>query len=184
MRRWTIYDEKEGKEIRLTPRQIEIIKNIQNHRYAEPGYNDETEYIPYFSGEVSVLPWSDREPPKSHFTPSKGERRTINKILKGIREGRYKPRGRGWSSSCVGEKKERPMYDMWENEGEERKNAPPNLMAPKMPLPGNHVITTSPCRPQRNVQPARGVPPQRVREARLGAGSPGGPVLHLLPPHT
>ena len=69
MRRWTIYDEKEGKEIRLTPRQIEIIKNIQNHRYAEPGYNDETEYIPYFSGEVSVLPWSDREPPKSHFTP-------------------------------------------------------------------------------------------------------------------
>lgn len=90
---WTIYDEKEGKEIHLTPRQIEIIKNIQNHRYAEPGYNDETEYIPYFSGEASVLPWVGSEPPKSHFTPSKGERRTINKILKGIREGRYKPRG-------------------------------------------------------------------------------------------
>ncbi|KAK8830975.1 hypothetical protein WA577_003675 [Blastocystis sp. JDR] len=123
--RWTIYDEKEGKEIHLTPRQIEIIKNIQNHRYAEPGYNDETEYIPYFSGEASVLPWVGSEPPKSHFTPSKGERRTINKILKGIREGRYKPR----------EKKERAMYDMWASEGQERKNAPPSLMAPKLPLP-------------------------------------------------
>lgn len=61
---WTIYDEKEGKEIHLTPRQIEIIQNIQNHRYAEPGYNDETEYIPYFSGEASVLPWVGSEPPK------------------------------------------------------------------------------------------------------------------------
>ena len=28
------------------------------------------------------------------------------------------------------------MNEMWENEGEERKNGPPNLMAPKLPLPG------------------------------------------------
>ena len=27
--RWTIYDEKEGKEIHLTPRQISIIRNLQ-----------------------------------------------------------------------------------------------------------------------------------------------------------
>lgn len=89
---WTIYDEKEGKEIRLTPRQIAIIQNIQNHQYAEPGYNDETEYIPYFSGEVSVMPWSDPPATKASFIPSKWERRTVNKIVKGIREGRFKPR--------------------------------------------------------------------------------------------
>lgn len=28
------------------------------------------------------------------------------------------------------------MYDMWASEGQERKNAPPSLMAPKLPLPG------------------------------------------------
>ena len=128
--RWTIYDEKEGKEIHLTPRQIEIIKNIQNHPYAQPGYNDETEYIPYFSGEVSELPWSDPAPTKTSFTSSKWERRSINKILKGLKEGRYKPR----------EKKERPLYEMWEKEGETRANAPPNLMAPKMPLPGIYEL--------------------------------------------
>ena len=90
--RWTIYDEKEGKESHLTPRQISIIRNLQNHRYAEPGYNDETEYIPYFSGEVSVLPWSDPPPSKDAFIPSKWERLKVNEILVGILEGRYKPR--------------------------------------------------------------------------------------------
>ena len=28
------------------------------------------------------------------------------------------------------------MYDMGASEGQERKNAPPSLMAPKLPLPG------------------------------------------------
>ena len=28
------------------------------------------------------------------------------------------------------------MYDMWASEGQERKNASPSLMAPKLPLPG------------------------------------------------
>ena len=89
--RWTIYDEKEGKEIHLTPRQISIIRNLQNHRYAEPGYNDETEYIPYFSGEVSVLPWSESLS-KASFVPSRWERLKVNEIIRGIQEGRYKPR--------------------------------------------------------------------------------------------
>ena len=89
---WTIYDEKEGKEIKLTPRQIAIIRNIQSHRFAEAGYNDETEYVPYFSGEVSELPWIDAPPVKSSFIPSKWERRTVNQIVKRIRSGRYKPR--------------------------------------------------------------------------------------------
>ena len=88
-----MYDEKEGKEIKLTPRQIAIIKNIQNHQYAEPGYNAEPDYVPYFSGEVSELPWLDPPPAKASFIPSKWERRQVNKIVKGIREGRYKPRG-------------------------------------------------------------------------------------------
>ena len=92
MSRWTIYDEKEGKEIKLTPRQIAIIRNIQNHQFAEPGYNDETEYVPYFSGEVSELPLIDAPPVKSSFIPSKWERRTVNQIVKRIRSGRYKPR--------------------------------------------------------------------------------------------
>ncbi|KAK8819896.1 hypothetical protein WA538_001999 [Blastocystis sp. DL] len=123
--RWTIYDEKEGKEIHLSPRQIALIRNIQNHHYAEPGYNDETEYIPYFSGEVSELPWSAPNPVKSSFIPSKWERREVAKIVKRIREGRYKPH----------EKTERPLYEMWEEDGAERANAPAALQAPKLPLP-------------------------------------------------
>ena len=87
---WTIYDEKEGKEIRLTPRQIAIIKNIQNHQAALPGYNDEPEYIPYASGEVEPMPLVDPNPVKSTFIPAVWERRKVAKILKRMREGRYK----------------------------------------------------------------------------------------------
>ena len=124
--RWTIYDEKEGKEIKLTPRQIAIIKNIQNHRAALPGYNDETEYIPYSSGEVEVMPLADPAPVKSTFIPATWERRKVREIVKRMREGRYKTKMSN---------EDRLYYDMWEEEGEERRNAPPNLAAPKMPLP-------------------------------------------------
>ena len=142
--RWTIYDEKEGKEIRLTPRQIALIRNIQNHQYAEPGYNDETEYIPYFSGEVSELPWSAPPPTKSSFIPSKWERREVAKIVKRIREGRYKPRPPSSPPSPSDEKKERPLYEMWEEDGSERANAPAALQAPKLPLPSASVVSPSP----------------------------------------
>lgn len=92
MASWTIYDEKEGKEIRLTPRQIAIIKNIQNHQAALPGYDDEPEYIPYASGEVETMPLVDPNPVKSTFIPAVWERRKVAKIMKRMREGRYKLR--------------------------------------------------------------------------------------------
>ncbi|CBK24584.2 uncharacterized protein [Blastocystis hominis] len=124
--RWTIYDEKEGKEIRLTPRQIAIIKNIQNHQAALPGYDDEPEYIPYASGEVETMPLVDPNPVKSTFIPAVWERRKVAKIMKRMRQGRYK---------LQASKETKLFYDMWEEEGEERRNAPPSLAAPKLPLP-------------------------------------------------
>ena len=75
----------------ITPH-AEIIKNIQNHQAALPGYDDEPEYIPYASGEVETMPLVDPNPVKSTFIPAVWERRKVAKIMKRMREGRYKLR--------------------------------------------------------------------------------------------
>ena len=80
---------------------------------------------------MSELPWSAPNPVKSSFIPSKWERREVAKIVKRIREGRYKPR----NSS---------LYEMWEEDGAERANAPAALQAPKLPLPSGLFLSPSP----------------------------------------
>ena len=93
---------------------------------------------------MSELPWSAPNPVKSSLIPSKWERREVAKIVKRIREGRYKPRNSSLSPSLPDEKTERPLYEMWEEDGAERANAPAALQAPKLPLPSGLFLSPSP----------------------------------------
>ena len=39
-----------GKEVTLTPRQIDLIRRVQAGAYAHPEFDGNAEYIDYFSG--------------------------------------------------------------------------------------------------------------------------------------
>ncbi|CAE7933472.1 BOP1 [Symbiodinium sp. KB8] len=71
--RWTVYDEQNGEEYVLSKRDVQILRNLQQGRYAHPEFNDTPDYIPYYTSEIEIHPLSSDLEPKRRFLPSKWE---------------------------------------------------------------------------------------------------------------
>ena len=131
--RRTVYDAKNDREVVLSDRQMELIRNILSGGYAHPEFNDHQEFVPFFSQNVQIHPLVKRPAPKHRFVPDSRERQKVLKIAQAIREGRI----------VIGEKKEKKqdLYMMWgddESSGFVKgRKAPPRLAMPKMALPGH-----------------------------------------------
>ena len=130
--RKTVYDAKNDREVVLSDRQMDLIRNILAGGYAHPEFNDRQEFVPFFSQNVQIHPLTHAPVPKARFLPDKWERQKVLKIAQAIKEGRI----------IIGEKKKdqsKELYMLWgddESSGWVKgKKAPPRLAMPKMELP-------------------------------------------------
>ena len=114
---------------------------MQAGAFAHPEHNDTPDYVDYISCDREIMPLSAAPEPKSRFLPSKWEMMKVMKIVKAIKEGRYKDR-KGEEKSDL-EKSQ--MMMIWNEEEDEilaeSKRFKFHLPAPKMPLPGTYVLT-------------------------------------------
>ena len=138
--RRTVYDMYNDREVVLTERDLEIIRRMQAGAFAHPEHNDTPDYVDYISCDKEIMPLSAAPEPKSRFLPSKWEMMKVMKIVKAIKEGRYKDR-KGEEKS---ELEKSQMMMIWNEEEDEilaeSKRFKFHLPAPKMPLPGTYIL--------------------------------------------
>ena len=134
--RRTVYDMYNDREVVLTERDLEIIRRMQAGAFAHPEHNDTPDYIDYISCDKEIMPLSAAPEPKSRFLPSKWEMMKVMKIVKAIKEGRYKDR-KGEEKT---ELEKSQLLMIWNEEEDEilaeSRRFKFHLPAPKMPLPG------------------------------------------------
>lgn len=137
----TVYDMYNDRTVVLSDRDLEILRRIQAGAFAHAEHDDTPDYVPYVSGEKETMPiWAVPEP-KRRFIPSKWEYMKVMKIVKAMREGRYK------TLAEIKEEKKKELAGtsglrlMWNDEEDEvlaeSKRNQYHLPAPKMPLPGH-----------------------------------------------
>lgn len=134
----TIYDMYNDRHVVLSERELEIIRRVQAGAFAHPEFDDTPDYVDYESSIKEIMPLSAAPEPKRRFVPSKWEMMKVMKIVKAIKEGRYKE-GAATENSKLNQKP--PVYLIWNDEEDdviaESKRHQYHLPAPKMPLPGH-----------------------------------------------
>ena len=83
----TVYDEKMGRDVVLTDRQLTVVRRMLKGKFAHPEFNPYPEYIDFNTHKKRIHALGNDYVPKSHFTPSKWEQHQIMKIVKGIKDG-------------------------------------------------------------------------------------------------
>eukprot|EP01100_Stratorugosa_tubuloviscum_P012848 TRINITY_DN621_c0_g1_i4.p1 TRINITY_DN621_c0_g1~~TRINITY_DN621_c0_g1_i4.p1 ORF type:complete len:835 (+),score=330.60 TRINITY_DN621_c0_g1_i4:105-2609(+) len=107
----TVYDEKSGKEIILTEQEYEMLRRINEGKFADGDYDP---YEPMFERpyEDKIHPITGGTEPKSRFIPSKWEAKRIAKLVTAYKKGWIK----------LNEKSKKPLkhkpYMIWKD-GEE-----------------------------------------------------------------
>jgi ribosome biogenesis protein ERB1 len=137
--RRTVYDAYNDREVVLTDRQMQLIRNVMKGNYAHPEFNDTPDYVPIHSHKVQVHAMGSEDEPKRRFVPSKWERKRVMKIVAGIKSGRIK---------INEEKQPKPeAFLLWGDDnttGEDsNRKGPPRLPPPKPELPG-HAASYNP----------------------------------------
>lgn len=116
---------------------------MQAGAFAHPEHNDTPDYIDYISCDREVMPLSAAPEPKARFLPSKWEMMKVMKIVKAIKEGRYKDRKPAEKSDL----EKAQMLMIWNEEEDEvlaeSRRFKFHLPAPKMPLPGQSAKRSS-----------------------------------------
>eukprot|EP00299_Pterocystis_sp_00344_P016812 c8433_g1_i1.p1 GENE.c8433_g1_i1~~c8433_g1_i1.p1 ORF type:complete len:732 (+),score=191.79 c8433_g1_i1:41-2197(+) len=132
----TIVDDVTGEEIKLTDKDLDIIRRIRNAKFATE-HNDQDDPICYFTDEVNIHPLSSAPPPKTRFVPSKWEAKKIVELIKGIRQGRIKTIAQRKEEEKLA-RKPKLNFDLWETENTENSKFYSRMIpAPKMKLPGH-----------------------------------------------
>lgn len=126
----TIYDQKNQTSVRLTDEDLEIIRRISSHTYANSDFDAESYHYENDSLEDKIFPVSNRPIPKRGFIPSKWEAKKITRLVRLIRLKILQPI-----------KKEPEVFDIWEDAiidpvvDETASKGPPHIPAPRMELP-------------------------------------------------
>ena len=137
--KYTVYDMYNDRKITLSERDLEIIRRVQAGAFAHPEFDDTPDYVDYFSSKKEIMPLSAAPEPKRRFLPSKWETMRVMKIVKAIKEGRYKMQDSDETKDTTNDSNS--TYLIW-NEAEdeilaETKKHQYHLPAPKLPLPGH-----------------------------------------------
>ncbi|KAG1107557.1 hypothetical protein G6F42_016326 [Rhizopus arrhizus] len=123
----TVKSDKEGKDIVLDDRELDIIQRLQRGITPDSTYDPYEPTVEWFTSKTEVMPLSARPEPKSRFVPSKWEHKKIMKIVRAIRQGRIVPRK---------PKDEKPrFYNLWGDDDKPREDHIMHIAAPKMKLP-------------------------------------------------
>ncbi|GAN03049.1 rRNA processing-related protein [Mucor ambiguus] len=123
----TVKSDKEGKDIVLDDRELDIIQRLQRGIIPDSTYDPYEPTVEWFTSKTEEMPLSARPEPKSRFVPSKWEHKKIMKIVRAIRQGRIVPRK---------PKDEKPrFYNLWGDDDTPREDHIMHIAAPKMKLP-------------------------------------------------
>ncbi|TGZ85426.1 BOP1NT-domain-containing protein [Ascodesmis nigricans] len=126
---WTgMLDKNTGGDLKLTQKELEILRKIQMDEVAQDGYDPYAPTIEYFTSKTEVMPLSAAPEPKRRFIPSKHEQKRIMKIVRAIREGRIVP-------NKPKEPEQPKYYDIWADNAPERPDHVMHIPAPKLPPP-------------------------------------------------
>ena len=131
----TVYDERTGRDVVLSDRQINVVRRMLRGQYAHPEFEAYPDYIDYNTWKPEIHAIGNDYRPKSHFTPSKWEQQAVMKIVKGIKDGTIQLR-----KDRTPKSKEEPVYLLWgedDTTGENAAKGPPRMQAPKVAPPGH-----------------------------------------------
>jgi ribosome biogenesis protein ERB1 len=134
----TVRDDKNDRDVRLSDRELDILRRIQQGHFPDPEFDPNPEYTDWFQYDGGDMPLTARPEPKSRFVPSRWEHKKIMKIVRSIRAGRIvldKPKPAA-----------PPTYMLWDDENTTLTKHQQQLMslpAPKMTLPG-HAASYNP----------------------------------------
>ena len=104
----TVYDERTGRDVVLSDRQINVVRRMLRGQYAHPEFEAYPDYIDYNTWKPEIHAIGNDYRPKSHFTPSKWEQQAVMKIVKGIKDGTIQLR-----KDRTPKSKEEPVYLLW-----------------------------------------------------------------------
>lgn len=132
----TVYDAYNDRKIVLTDREMEIIRRMQAGAFAHPEFDAYPDYVDIYTADKELHAMGNDQEAKSSFVPSKWERMKVMKIIKGIKEGRIQ---------LDQEPTKKPdVYQIWHEDDQAiTRKGPPQVQAPKMPLPG-HIESYNP----------------------------------------
>ncbi|KAJ1920625.1 Ribosome biogenesis protein erb1 [Mycoemilia scoparia] len=123
----TVRDELNQTDVRLTDKEVDLIKRIQSGQIPDAEYDPYEPTVEWFTSQKMITPLTGAPEPKSRFIPSKWEHKMVMKLVRAFRKNKstQKPRP------------EAPKYyDIWaENEDQEQSDVRSRLPAPKMKLP-------------------------------------------------
>ncbi|KAG0230069.1 Ribosome biogenesis protein erb1 [Actinomortierella wolfii] len=119
----------EGKDVKLTAEELEIIRRLEGGRIPDADYNPYEDSVDFFTYKTEVMPLSAAPEPKRRFIPSKHEAKRVMKIVRAIREGRIVPRKSGYVPPKP------KFYNLWNDDDKPREDHIMHIAAPKMKLP-------------------------------------------------
>jgi ribosome biogenesis protein ERB1 len=145
--RFMVHDALNDKNVKLTARQLELIRRIQGGAYAHPEFDGNAEYIDYYSGvdpELSGLS-SNRDLPKAKFQPSKWDKMQVDELLRKLEKGDINMdyltgKIRDMNDAKKKNTKTDKPYLLWTGAEEDElnlKKGPQHIAAPKLPPPGH-----------------------------------------------
>jgi len=136
----TVRDKLTGQNVRMSDKDIELIKNIQKGKYPGTGsgnYNAYEPWIDFFTHEKSDMPVTSHPPHKRSFLPSRHEAEKISYYVHAIKMGWIKRPSEKQKKENE-EEDEDKFYDIWgKNNEAENKRMRYHIPAPKLKLPGH-----------------------------------------------
>jgi ribosome biogenesis protein ERB1 len=126
---WRIlWDERHGRRVFVSDRDMEIIKQIHRGTVSEK-YDPENWFIQLTDHTDTIHPVSNKPEPKTRFIPSRWEAKRIRRLVYAIRKG--------WIKLEKEKKKEPQFYLIWDEPTPEATKRRQHIPPPKMKLPGH-----------------------------------------------
>lgn len=134
----SVYDEKSGRRIVLSAKDLEYIRNLDQGILPEK-YDADKWFIPVATNTIDVMPTSATPEPKRRFIPSRWEAKRIRKLAYAIKKGWIKV---DQDKDAEKEQKDK-FYLVWDQQADEAPRGPERIPAPK-PRPPGHAESYNP----------------------------------------
>ena len=135
----TVYDMYNDRQIVLSDRDLEIIRRVQGGTYAHAEFVDTPKYVDHVSSIKEDMPLYSTSEPKRRFVTSKWEMMRVTKIVKAMKEGKYKTLAQ--LEDEIKQSKNKGPHQVWNDKEDDvlsdSRRHKYHLPAPKMPLPGH-----------------------------------------------
>jgi len=133
----TVKDPQTGQDIVLSGEEINFVKGVMAGRNPNANYNENADWIEWFSSEVEQLPVRNIPAHKRSFLPSLGEKKAIGKMVHALKMGWMKTREQ---LKREAEEKRQPKFSMlWstDTDRDKMRRIHDHVQAPKRALPGH-----------------------------------------------